>query len=364
MILAAVAGVALVLAAVALVRVAGARRDLRDLERRLRVVAHRADEVEKSANAASLPHVAVVMNPSKHDDPLRFRERVRAIIERFEGTQATFYETTTDDPGYGQAKEAVAAGANLVVAAGGDGTVRMVAAALAGTSTRMAILPVGTGNLLARNLEIPLDDVEAAIKVATLGHDQRIDVGWLRSGRTAQDIEAADRQIFLVMAGFGADAEVIGATRSDLKKRIGWPAYVVAGLDKIFGRSHEVELTLPGGVQHTMMARTVLFGNVGRLPAGIVLMPDAAIDNGRLEVLAANWRGAAGLSQIAAQLVNPHLRPTPRFATMERYMVSHIQVVTSRPQPVQLDGDTVEDATCVLAEVDPGALRMRVPHAI
>lgn len=356
--------VALVIAGIGLSRAGGARRAVSDLEARLRAVDRRARESEQTAERAASPHVAVVLNPSKHDDPQKYREYVRTAIERFEGSQATFFETTEEDPGYGQAKEAMAAGADLVIAAGGDGTVRMVASALAGTDTRMAILPAGTGNLLARNLEIPLDDIDGAIRVAALGTDTRIDVGWLRAGSSSHGVEIAEKQIFLVMAGFGADAEVIGATSSTLKRRIGWIAYVLAGADKIIGRSHDVEITLPGGVRKVVKARTVLMGNVGKLPAGIVLMPDATIDNGRLEILAMGWRSAAGLSQIAAQLVAPSLgrgRRQPRLSSMERYLVSHVRLVASKAQPVQLDGDTADAATHLLAEVDPGALRMMVP---
>src|SRR5699024_2925251 len=134
---------------------------------------------------------------------------------------------------------------------------------------------------------------------------------------------AAERQIFLVIAGFGADAEMIGYTDPEMKRRIGWIAYIFGGV------------------------RTVLLGNVGKLPGGFVLMPDATIDNGRLEVVVAGWRGAAGFSQVAAQVVNPKLTPKfgPKLSTMERYLTTGIRVTTAKPQPVQLDGDTDTEAT-------------------
>jgi len=107
----------------------------------------------------------------------------------------------------------------------------------------------------------------------------------------------------------------------------------------------------------------VLLGNVGKLPGGFVLMPDATIDNGRLEVFVAGWRGAAGFSQVAAQVVNPKLTPKfgPKLSTMERYLTTGIRVTTAKPQPVQLDGDTDTEATHMIATVDPGVLRLRVP---
>ena len=76
----------------------------------------------------------------------------------------------------------------------------------------------------------------------------------------------------------------------------------------------------------------MLLGNVGKLPGGFVLMPDATIDNGRLEVVVAGWRGAAGFSQVATQVINPKLVPKvgPKLSTMERYLTTGIRVTTAK----------------------------------
>jgi len=285
------------------------------------------------------------------------------VVERMEGAETVFYETTIDDPGKGQTERAVAEGADLVMAAGGDGTVRLVASVLAGTEVRMGIIPAGTGNLLARNVEVPLEDPSAAMIAALTGRDRQVDVGWLRVGSSDAGARAAERQIFLVIAGFGADAEMIGYTDPEMKKRIGWIAYVFGGIRTVLGRSVDVVVQLPDESRHAHKARTVLLGNVGKLPGGFVLMPDATIDNGQLEVVVAGWRGAAGFSQVAAQVVNPKLVPKvgPKISTVERYLTTGIRVTTAKPQPVQLDGDTDVEATHLIATVDPGVLRLRVP---
>lgn len=310
------------------------------------------------------PVVAAVFNPSKFSDPERAKREIAEAVGRSGGGEVLFYETTEEDPGKGQTVRAVHDGADIVLAVGGDGTVRMVASGLADSGKTMGIVPMGTGNLLARNLSIPLDDIPAAVRIALDPRGaQRIDVGWLRQGDSLEEIEIAEKQIFLVMAGFGADAEVIGATNAKMKKRIGWIAYVIAGFTKVVGRSHDVRITLPGEIVHQVRARTVLVGNVGKLPGGIVLMPDATIDNGRLEVLAMGWRNAAGLSQIGAQLIAPSLRRSGllKLSSMERFLVRRVRLEASRPQPVQLDGDTSPAASVVVAEVDPGALIVRAP---
>ncbi|MDN5898854.1 MAG: sphingosine kinase [Brachybacterium sp.] len=310
-----------------------------------------------------LHRVAVVLNPSKFTDTGSFRRTITDTVERIEGAEVLFYETTIDDPGTGQTEQAVADGADLVMAAGGDGTVRLVASVLAGTDTRMGIIPTGTGNLLARNVDIPLEDPTAAMVIALTGTDRQVDVGWLRVGDSMAAARAAERQIFLVIAGFGADAEMIGYTDPEMKKRIGWIAYIFGGIRTVLGRSVDVVVQLPDESRHAHKARTVLLGNVGKLPGGFVLMPDATIDNGKLEVVVAGWRGAAGFSQVAAQVMNPKLTPKfgPKLATMDRYLTTGIRVTTTKPQPVQLDGDSDVEATHMIAIVDPGVLRLRVP---
>ena len=98
--------------------------------------------------------VAVVYNPVKPGtDAIRRHAVDRA--HRHGWTDPVFIETTIDDPGAGQAAEAAASGVGLVIACGGDGTVRSVARGLIGTGVPMGVVPTGTGNLLARNLDIP-----------------------------------------------------------------------------------------------------------------------------------------------------------------------------------------------------------------
>lgn len=315
-------------------------------------------EPEPPSDARGLRSMTIIWNPVKFRDELRFRAEVELAAGDVE---VTYLSTTQADPGHGQARRAIAEGAELVVAAGGDGTVRDVASALAGHDVRMGIIPGGTGNLLARNLDIPLDDVPAAVRAIVDGTEHRIDVGWLQSGLSAPSARTAEPHIFLVISGFGADAEIIGATDSVLKQRLGWPAYIVAGIGKLVGRSHDVVITLPDGTEHVIQARTVLIGNVGRLPGGIVLMPDATIDNGHLEILALGWRGAAGFGQILTQVVNPRLAGGPRLSTMQRYLTRGVEVASAKPLPVQLDGDTGPDATHLVAHIEPGALRFRGP---
>lgn len=137
------------------------------------------------------PLACVVINPSKP----RATAAVRGLLER-ELREAGYadpvwLETSVSEPGAMQARLALAAGARLVVAAGGDGTVRSVAAGVAGTSAQMGIIPLGTANLAARNLGIPVGDPRAAARVAARGVELPADLAWVRTEPFAEADDGA-----------------------------------------------------------------------------------------------------------------------------------------------------------------------------
>ena len=115
--------------------------------------------------------VAVILNPAKIGDVDDFKARVLAVAAREGWRQPVWYETTLEDPGPGQAQAALEEGVDLIVAAGGDGTVRAVCEEAARTGVAVGILPHGTGNLLARNLGLPLN-IRDALDVAFGGQDK------------------------------------------------------------------------------------------------------------------------------------------------------------------------------------------------
>jgi len=261
----------------------------------------------------------------------------------------------------------------VVLAAGGDGTVRAVAEALSGTDTPLALLPSGTGNLLARNLELPLDDLEHSVETALTGDDRTIDVGTV-------EVERPDgsraTNTFLVMAGVGLDAQMIANTNPELKKKVGWLAYVDA-IARSLRRNHRIRLryTVDGSPIQTMSAHTVLVGNCGALPGNILLLPDAKIDDGIFDLVALRPKGAIGWVQIWVKIVweNGVLRRSAvgrklmglsKEVRTLRYLTGRSFVARfSRPEEYELDGDPFGKAVAIRVLVEPLALKVRVPAA-
>ena len=127
------------------------------------------------------PLACVVVNPSKPRATAAVRSLLEGELREAGYAGPVWLETSVSEPGTMQARLALAAGASLVVAAGGDGTVRSVAAGLAGTGAQMGIVPLGTANLAARNLGVPVGDPRAAAKVVAQGVDLPADLAWVRT---------------------------------------------------------------------------------------------------------------------------------------------------------------------------------------
>lgn len=311
-----------------------------------------------------------MFNPIKVDvDALR---KTVAAAEQAAGWSPTlWFETTEEDPGTGQAREAVEQGADVVMAAGGDGTVRAVAEGLHGSTAALALLPSGTGNLLARNLELTLDNLQLSVDTAFTGQDRAIDLGLLEAERADGTRE---KFIFLVMAGVGLDAQMIANTNDTLKAKVGWLAYVDAIARSLRGNNRvRMRFSVDGGPVRTMTAHTVLVGNCGSLPGNILLLPEAAVDDGILDVVALRPKGIIGWLQIWVKIVweNGVLRRsqvgrkmlslTKEVRTLRYMKGARFVARLSRPEEFELDGDGFGKAVALRAAVDPLGLTIRVP---
>jgi diacylglycerol kinase (ATP) len=296
------------------------------------------------------PLAAVVANPTKVEPGTR--AEIGLVCLDLGWREPLWLETTVDDPGSGQAEEALRRGADVVLACGGDGTVRTVAEVLAGTGTAMGLIPAGTGNLLARTIGTPLGGIAAAARVALSGDDRKIDVG-----RVAVDDDDEER-VFLVMAGTGFDAAIMANTPEALKGRVGPLAYVFSGLRALRGRRTRVTLTFDDGEPLRRSTRTVLVGNSGTLLGGLVLMPKAHIDDGVLDVVNLAPKGVVGWIAVAGRVISRRSRGHDR---VEHWQARSITIRNDSPVPSQLDGDPIGEVSELRIRVEPNALVMRVP---
>ncbi|MBV9382613.1 MAG: NAD(+)/NADH kinase [Streptosporangiaceae bacterium] len=287
-----------------------------------------------------MPAAAVVVNARLAGD--RFRRLCRAKAAQA-GWEAEVLATTSGEPGDGLARAAVAAGAELVFAAGGDGTVRACARALAGTGIPLAIVPLGTGNLTARALGIP-GRPGAALASGFSGKDRRV------------DLAVADGAPFTAMAGIGLDAAVVGAAR--LKHRLGWLAYAASGAAHLLAAPVTFTVRLDDGEPLTRRARSVVVGNCGLLPGGFALLPEARLDDGVLDAGVLAPGGPLGWPRIAARVL---ARSRHQDRHLERFRASRVEITAATPLPRQADGELLGPGRTLTVEVWPGALTVRVP---
>lgn len=312
-------------------------------------------ELERQPAARALPGdapgrlVAVVVNTTKDsaDDVVR---QIHSVCSRAGMPTPLVMASSAEDPGHEMTRRALKAGAAVVIAAGGDGTVRAVAAELAGTETALGIVPLGTGNLFARNVGLPFQDLRACVDEAIHGLGHRVDTLELSLERSDGSTQ---EEISLVIAGGGLDAEVMGDTREALKQRAGWLAYGEAGLRHIMGARSSVTVAIDDGDAQTFRVRSVLLANCGSLQAGMVLVPSAKFDDGHMDAVLFTPRHALDWARILAKTVT---RFTADIPVMTVHQAKRLQITMAEPMPFQIDGDAMGEVVSVSALVRPHVL--------
>lgn len=313
-------------------------------------------------------HAAVVYNPVKV--PL---ERIRRAVEAQEAQHgwrsSTWHATSGADDGQQAASDALAGGPAVVLVAGGDGTVRIVAEVLQGSDTPMALLPFGTGNLLARNMGLPLGDVDASVAAAFDGTTRAIDVA---IAELEDEHGTHRRHAFLVMAGIGLDAAMAEQTNPLAKRHLGWVAYVPPIARSITAnRLLQLRYRIDGGPSRSERAHTLIVGNCGTLTGSMLLLPAAAVDDGLLDVVMLRPRNRAGWAGIGTRLTMQQIAHRSGFGRRMLELAPEVHALAYAqgrqfdvrfeiPHSVQLDGDGFGAIVAARITVVPGSLRVAV----
>jgi diacylglycerol kinase family enzyme len=264
------------------------------------------------------------------------------------GWRAEFLVTDKAEAGVAAARSAALDGVGLVVAVGGDGTVRGCAEGLARTGVPLGVVPHGTANLLARTLRIP-GHPRAALALALA-----LDAGCVDR---VIDLAVADEGPFTAMAGMGLDAAVVAGTK--LKHQFGWLAYAMSGAVHLSLPPSRFSIRLDGGAPVEREARSVVVGNSGLLPGGFSLLPAARIDDGVLDVGVLAPRGPLGWPRLATRVLT---RSHHQDGMLERFRARKVEITADAPLPREVDGELVAAGHSLTVTVEPGALTVRMPR--
>ena len=263
-------------------------------------------------------------------------------------TSCEIHETVKGDAIERIAHEAQGRGFEMVVAAGGDGTVSAVAEGLVGTETPLGIIPLGTANVLARELGIPVE-LEGAVRLLAGAH-----------GVTSIDAMKVGEKHYFTQVGVGIDAMMIRDTRREDKRRFGRIAYIWTALTRLLGFQPRRFLITADDRQERRRASQVVIANSGILGQPPFRWgPDIEPDDGRLDVCIVRAQTLLDYLALGWHVV----RGQHRQSSNVRYLRARRRIVieTRRPLPVQADGEIIGE-TPVQVQVVAAAVRVIVPE--
>lgn len=287
--------------------------------------------------------VAVIAKPGAGRDGAL--EELRAALADEGVTDARFDEVSDVRNVPESARRAVDEGADLIFVYGGDGTVQLCIHGLAGRQTALAILPGGTGNVLAGNLGIP-EDLAGAVRVGLHGSRRPLDAG------------AVNGERFAVMAGAGFDALTMKEADPAAKDRIGSAAYLLSGAGNIGAPSVWASVVADGRTFFQGDVSMVLVGNVGRTVGNLQVFKDALPDDGILELAVVTAGNALEWIRTLGRLVvgSPEESPFVEVTRGRRF-----EIRFAEPFLYQVDGNPRKAVKRLRITVHPGSITVCVP---
>lgn len=269
--------------------------------------------------------VAVILNPKAGQGrPSLVQEQVeRSLCDR--GFECELFVTERADDGFTIARRAAERGYDLVIAVGGDGTVNEVINGIAGSDARLGILPMGTVNVLARELKIPLNPRQA-IRTIVEGNEKRIDLG------------NANGRYFTLMAGLGFDADVVSNVLQPIKDILGTSAYVFQALGTLARyTATDVTLEMPDET-YSSKAFLVIVANSSTYAWQMKMAPYAYPDDGLLDICVFE-RPVSDRIGFLRQLIDVFTRRHPRDDAVKYFQAARVKIRSNPHIMAQLDGD-------------------------
>ena len=260
-------------------------------------------------------------------------------------TDPMWYEVSKSRRAPEYARRAVAKGADVIFVWGGDGTVQRCIDAVAGTQTAVAVLPAGTANLLAANLNIP-HDLAAAVQVGLHGDRRRLDTGSVNGER------------FTVMAGAGFDARMISDADRGTKNRLGRAAYIVTGIKNLRAGRVRATVEVDGHRFFTGKVSCVLAANVGKILGGVEAFPQAQPDDGRLELGVVTARNPVQWARIFGRLARGHPGRSPFVKVTQG---KKVKIRFDEKVRYELDGGARPASKKLHIKVRPSSVTVCVP---
>jgi YegS/Rv2252/BmrU family lipid kinase len=270
---------------------------------------------------------------------------LRRVLARKGINDPLWYEVSKSRQAPKKVRRALAKGADVIFAWGGDGLAQRCIDTLAGTNATLAIVPAGTSNLLASNLGIP-GAIPAAVEVGLSGIRRRIDVGTVNG------------ECFAVMAGVGFDARMIDTTDATLKDALGRIAYLWTGARSLRSPSFNARVKVDGSSWYRGSASCILLGNVGRLFGGIEVFEQARPDDGLLEVGVVSADGVIDWARTIARTVAGSPEASPFVHTNRARTV---KIKLSRKMLYELDGGARTKTRRLKIKVHPAAITIATP---
>jgi diacylglycerol kinase (ATP) len=302
-------------------------------------------DVEVRERHARVGSIAVVANSTKKLGG--GLPELRRVLEREGFSDPIWHEVAKSRDAPARVQQAVEAGAELVFVWGGDGMVQRCVGALANTEAAMAVLPAGTANLFAANLEIPTK-LHEAVAIGLRGRRKKFDLGRMNG------------EAFAVFAGAGFEALMVKDASRKVKKRIGRVAYVWSGAKNLGAKSFKAKIVVDGKPWYEGTASCILFGNVRTISGGLELFDGARPDDGILDLGVVTADGRVEWLKTLAKTVRGHAQSSPFVHVTKGRSV---KIKFNRKVLYEVDGGAREKKKTLRVEVEPGAVTVCVPES-